>query len=469
MRRGYRFNQSLLSRYLLLLLAALLFIPVALPASMAASWLVNQLLYPSAGPAEPLRYGTGLDIEGAWHQEAGQLLGASDEMIDSRLRELKQRYPDASLYWVDGSGSTRLQLPVQEHVPAHWSAETAIAFMKERTAQRSEPFTVVAFVGGDSSLQAGFIVFELPRAFLVRSRTEDRNDMAFFGFILALMLIVFIVASYLFFHRIRRRLLSLEAAMTLSGKSGIPLPVPVGRPDEIGQLKMAFNGMIAELTLSKRREKEEEMLRQHLIGSLSHDLRTPLTVLGSHLYSLGREPLSEAGRRSVTLMQQKIGDLDRLLDHLLSYNLLVNGRYAVTLQRLDVLRIVRQSSAAWYPVWEKEGLTAELDLPDTPLYWSIDEHGFGRVLDNLFQNVVRHAKDGGYVGISVEERHGRPALLIADHGPGMETAGMTKGAGLGLSVVDLLLKEMKLCRETESSERGVKTFLVPSAENLNEI
>ncbi|MDF2726454.1 MAG: sensor histidine kinase, partial [Paenibacillus sp.] len=267
MRRSYKFNQSLLSRYLLLLLAALLFIPVALPASMAASWLVNRLLYPNSGQAEALRYGTGLDIERAWHKESGQLLGATDEQIESRLRELKQQYPDASLFWVDGSGSTRLQLPVQEHVPAHWSAETAIAFMKVRTVQQSEPFTVVAFVGGDSSLQAGFIVFELPRAFLVRTLTDGRKDMAFFGYILAVMLIVFIVASYLFFHRIRRRLLSLEAAMTLSGKSGIPLPVPVGRPDEIGQLKMAFNGMIAELTLSKRREKEEEALRQHLIGS----------------------------------------------------------------------------------------------------------------------------------------------------------------------------------------------------------
>jgi signal transduction histidine kinase len=239
------------------------------------------------------------------------------------------------------------------------------------------------------------------------------------------------------------------------------LPVSIGRPDEIGQLKMAFNAMIDELTRSKRREKEEEELRQRLIGSLSHDLRTPLTVIGSHLYSLEREPLSGEGRRSIQLMQMKISDLDRLLDHLLSYNLLLNGKYALSPQRMDVLRLVRQSAAAWYPLWESAGLEAELSLPETPIVWEVDEQGFYRVLDNLFQNVVRHAGGGDFIGISVEERYGLAALVIADRGNGMESTGSTKGAGLGLSVVDLLLKEMKLLREAESSSAGTRVYIVP--------
>ncbi|TNJ64854.1 HAMP domain-containing histidine kinase [Paenibacillus hemerocallicola] len=461
MRRGYKFKQSLLSRYLLLLLTALLFIPIAIPASMTASWLVNRLLSAQKDHGEPLRYGTGLDIEWAWHGEAELLGGATDEQLDAKLHELKNRYPDASLFRVDGSGRTRLQLPVQENMPTIWTADYAIAFMKARTIEKSEPFTVVAFIGGDSSLQSGFMVLELPRAFLVRSRPEGRSDTAFFGYILTIMLIVFIFMSYGFFHRIRRRLLSLEAAMTLPGQSGIPLPVSIGRPDEIGQLKMAFNAMIDELTRSKRREKEEEELRQRLIGSLSHDLRTPLTVIGSHLYSLEREPLSGEGRRSIQLMQMKISDLDRLLDHLLSYNLLLNGKYALYPQRMDVLRLVRQSAAAWYPLWESAGLEAELSLPETPIVWEVDEQGFYRVLDNLFQNVVRHAGGGGFIGISVEERYGLAALVIADRGNGMESTGSTKGAGLGLSVVDLLLKEMKLLREAESSSAGTRVYIVP--------
>ncbi|GAA3400409.1 HAMP domain-containing sensor histidine kinase [Paenibacillus hodogayensis] len=458
----YKWNVSLLSRYLLLLLAALLFVPVAIPASIGASWFVNRFFSDSPLFGR-LPYGTGLDIEQAWHREAARLAGATDEQLESRLMELKRQYPDASLFWVDGGGVTRLQLPVQQERPVRWTADEAIAFMKERASQGEGPFTVIAFIGGEARQHGGFMVLELPRRFLKRGAVEGQSDTALFGYFLVALLLFFIVLSYLFFRQIRGRLLQLKTAMTAPDETGIPRPIPVGRPDEIGQVTKAFNDMVDQLMRSKEREREEEALRQRLIGSLSHDLRTPLTVIGGHLFTLEQEPLTETGRRSVQLMALKLGDLDRLLDHLLSYNLLANGKYTLTLRQADMLRLVRQSAAAWYPVWEKARLETELELPESPLMWEVDEQAFTRVLDNLFQNVVRHAGAGGYIGISIVSREGVPALLIADRGPGIRASGTTKGAGLGLSVVDLLLKEMKLRRETESTEAGTRVYIVPES------
>ncbi|MNW55819.1 Sensor protein KdpD [compost metagenome] len=225
--------------------------------------------------------------------------------------------------------------------------------------------------------------------------------------------------------------------------------------------------MVFELKDSRQRESEEEELRKSLISHLSHDLRTPLTVLGSHLYSLRQESLSDQGRQSLTLMETKISDLSGLMDHLLSYNLLSSGRYAMSLERLDVMRLVRESAAAWYPVWEKAGITADVELPEQPLYWNIDAQGFRRVLDNLFQNLVRHAGSGRYAGITVEPRGDATALVIGDRGPGMESASAAVGAGLGLQIVDLLLREMGLTRDTVSTDEGTKIYIYPSIK-LNE-
>ncbi|GJM69820.1 hypothetical protein HMSSN036_20360 [Paenibacillus macerans] len=169
--------------------------------------------------------------------------------------------------------------------------------------------------------------------------------------------------------------------------------------------------------------------------------------------------MTEQGRQSLALMEAKLGDLSGLMDHLLSYSLLSSGRYAMSPEKLDVLRLVRESAAAWYPLWEKEGIAADIALPDQPLYWNVDAQGFRRVLDNLFQNLVRYARSGGYVGISLQPRGEAIALAISDRGPGMNADSPFGGAGLGLQIVDLLLREMGLVRETESSSAGTNVYI----------
>ena len=95
-------------------------------------------------------------------------------------------------------------------------------------------------------------------------------------------------------------------------------------------------------------------------------------------------------------MENKIQDLGELIDNLLTYNLLTSGRYTLKLEQMDVLRMIREAAASWYPVWEKEAFEIDIDLPESSLIWDVDAQGLRRVLDNLFQNVVRHAASAVY-------------------------------------------------------------------------
>lgn len=462
--RKTKFRNSLLSRYLIIIGIALIFVPILIPLSYLASWAVNQLVFnvPGENKESVRSYGSGINLEEAWHREALALGGKSPEEIDAKIQALQLKYPDAAMFWVDGTGVTRLQLPEQRTVPDKWSPADAISYMKR--AVNSDPFTIVAFIGAEeNSAGQGFMVFELPRKHMNHTTRERKEDFRFFGFIMFVIFAFFILLSYLFFRGIQKRLQGLESGMTRTGRNGLPIRIPVGRPDEIGRLEQTFNHMVDKLDDSRRRELKEEELRKSLISNLSHDLRTPLTVLASQLYSFRKEPLSEQGRESLSLMETKIDDLSGLIDHLLSYNLLASGRYALNLEDRDIYPVVRLSAAAWYPLWEKAGLEADIDLPEDPLVWRIDEQGFRRVLDNLFQNVVRHAGTGGYVGISVTMRNQKTALVIKDHGPGIDATSPAQGARLGLQIVDLLLREMDLVRETESTpEGGTRNYIYPT-------
>lgn len=454
-----KFSRSLLSRYMLIILVAVLFVPVLVPFSFLGSWLIDRLVFPETYTKQATNpYRSSTTLAGTWHKEALDLKQAPETQIEARLKELKQRYPKASIFRVSHEGKTTLELPPQPRLPDSWTAEQLIQFMKD--SQNKGPFTVVAFIGDNADTNRGFMVFQLPRE-LLNQPTGSRNSTRFYGILLILLILFFVGMSYWFIREIRRRLLRLSNAMESPAESGIPLPIEVERPDEIGGLEDAFNGMIVQLQLSRRREQEEETLRKALIGNLSHDLRTPLTVIGSHLYSLKEEPLTEQGQTSIRLMEAKLHDLDHLIDHLLSYSLLTSGKYKLELQNRDVLRLVRESAAAWYPLWEKEGLEPEIDLDDQTLLWTVDDKAFRRVLDNLFQNAVRHAASGRYIGLFVRERAGSKAFVIVDHGPGMTRASDRKGAGLGLAITDLLLKEMGLIRRTESGPEGTTVWISP--------
>lgn len=451
--RGAKFHQSLMTRYLIIILFAFMFIPIVFPLASLMYLLIGTAI--DKVELDGLKYGNASFLETMWHQEAAQMEGYSAQQINDKLHEMKASYPEASFFWVDDDGNTQLQLSQDKPLPVHWSHAESIRFMKEHVG--GDPFTVVAFIGKNNE-GPGFIVLQMPRSLLQATSPIGVNSPFYVAFIF-IMFTFFILMSLLFFQHIRKRLLRLQAAMTLQDRTSLPMPIVQKKQDEIGQLEAAFNQMVEQLRDSQQRQREEEELRKRLISNLSHDLRTPLTVLNSHIYSLRKEELTVQGQQSIKQMEYKIDGLSRLIENLLTYTMMSSGRYPLKLEQVDVLRLVREGAAAWYPLWEKEGIKAEIELPDQPLLWEVDKEGFRRILDNLFQNIVRHAAKGNYIGLSVEQRNSGASLVIADHGDGVHTTSDNKGAGIGLAIVDYLIREMGLGWHTDSSTNGTRVYI----------
>lgn len=443
-----KFFRSLLAKYMLIIFLAISIVQLSYFAIAAFMFGIGKTDFSSEVLMES-------EVEEKWLEEAKSIKNFTEETIAQHFKEWKDQYPKSSMFWVSEDGTLLTTLNVTEQLPLKWTPAFTTKFIKDHYGE--DPFTVIAFLGQDES--NGFIVFEIPREVFnppLKNVYEQYGNLLIVGVIA--IILFFIAISFLFFRGIRKRLLHLQEAMEIRDVDGLPIATKVKKKDEIGHLEHSFNRMVCELRESKNREQKEEQLRRELIANLSHDLRTPLTKIRAQAYSISKEALSEDGKQAIKAMETSIVNIDALIENLMSYTLLTASKYKFEPKDINVIRFVREQLTTWYPVFEKEGFEIDIELhPFEKNEWQVDSIWLGRIFDNLFQNILRHAISGKYIGVETESTEHYDAFIIKDHGKGMKNESDAKGAGIGLSIVDIMVKGMDLDWDIESSESGTKT------------
>lgn len=446
-----KFLRSLLAKYMLIILMALVLFQAGY--MLIAFFAIGLESVTGETQSEMMNEA---EIEENWHEDADSLPTISEETIGKLFAKWKEDYPESSMFWVNGDGQLTEGLGISESLPSQWSPSYTAQFIKER--YEGNPYTVLALIGKDED--RGFIVFEIPRTVFNPPVVQIYEQYGTFFLVgIGALILLFIAISFLFFRGIRKRLLHLQSAMELRDTDGLPVKLDIKKNDEIGQLEGSFNQMVHELGESRKREQKEEQLRRELIANLSHDLRTPLTKVRAQTYSLAKENLNAEGIKAVNALEASIETIDRLIENLMSYTLLMASKYTIEPREIDAVRYVRESLALWYPVFEKEKFEIEVNLePFNESTWTVDPIWLGRIIDNLLQNILRHAKDGLFLGVKTESTPNYDMFIFWDKGKGMNETSSEKGAGIGLSIVDLMAKGMDLKWDIKTSNQG--TFIL---------
>lgn len=378
------------------------------------------------------------------------LQNQSTESIISSLQQ--EETQDTRILWVNDQGQS---LYSESTTPT--DTTSTIALMKEK--ENEGFFVTSSYIEG--SEDQGYVLFMVPHSKLGTSWTVLRDRYAVFWFIaLGLIWFVFIFVSWLFFKKISTRLRRMQQNMESNQNRVIPTKLTIEKHDEIGELGQSFNHMVEQLLESRQKEKNEEGIRKKLIASLSHDLRTPLAVMNGHAYNLKQQPLTTESQHAVTVIQQKIDFVSELIENLTSYTVLSEGKLPQRMERVNVTQLVQSTLIEYYPLFEQEDFEVDAHLVE-PLYWQADSNWVKRILDNLFQNVLRHASEGKYIGVQTTTNEGQPAIRVEDHGPGMNSTSSHKGTGIGLSIVDMMLDQMNLAKEVHDLSPGTVILLYP--------
>lgn len=219
-----------------------------------------------------------------------------------------------------------------------------------------------------------------------------------------------------------------------------------------------------EQELARHRANEEQAalrrlnaMKTELLGNVSHELKTPLTVVSGYA-QLAREELGddEALRPAADMMQLAAAEADRLalmVGQVLDVARIEEGRMGCSLGPTRLEEVVHRTVGTHFPILNKNRNRLEIDLAHQLPLVRADAARLAQVLVNLIANAIRHTMDG-LIKIQAAPVPGGVRLVVADDGEGMDEARLAGlfqrygtgsegagGTGLGLYVCRYIVEQ----------------------------
>ena len=202
---------------------------------------------------------------------------------------------------------------------------------------------------------------------------------------------------------------------------------------------------------------KSERLKTELITNVSHDIKTPLTSIVNYVDLLQKPHTPEQEAEYIEVLDRQSKRLKKLTEDLVEASKASTGNMNVNIVRTNTREIIEQSLAEYGRRMEQGNLSVIVKIPEEPPQAMADGRLLWRVLDNLFNNVVKYALpgtrvyitselDGGDAVISVKNISRDPLNISAEELMERFVRGdasrHTEGSGLGLNIAQSLVNLM---------------------------
>jgi len=216
-----------------------------------------------------------------------------------------------------------------------------------------------------------------------------------------------------------------------------------GGMEGFNQIGNAVNAMAQELSGT-------ETLRTDFISNVSHELKTPLAVMGNYATMLQRPGITEEEKNEYAkAISEASRKLAQLITNILKLNKLENQQIFPQPREFDLSEQLRECLLVFEDAWEAKNLEIETDMEDDVPIRS-DPELLSLVWNNLISNAVKFTPDGGKIRVTLKTADEAVTVSVSDTGCGItpevgrhifekfyqgDTSHATQGNGLGLALV----------------------------------
>ena len=265
--------------------------------------------------------------------------------------------------------------------------------------------------------------------------------------VIVAVILAFTVMSGLYFIRsivVPLGQVERTAASIARGELDVRLPVTGDEHDEVDRLRGTINQMAEGL-------EETEKMKNEFISSVSHELRTPLTSIRGWVETLRTldDPTDENYRKGLEIINNETGRLYNMVEELLDFSRLQNGRIRMDCRPLDLVAELTDAVLFCEARIQREGLVLSYSEPEEMIPVYADPDRLRQVFINILDNAIKYSEPDGTIFLTLTRRGDTVVAAVRDQGRGIAPDDLEKvkqkffkaknsvrGSGIGLAVVD---------------------------------
>ena len=225
---------------------------------------------------------------------------------------------------------------------------------------------------------------------------------------------------------------------------------------ELMELAAQINRLLEDHLRIKADYRRFEMASRRMLSNISHDMKTPMTVILGYLEIM---QMNGATEETLEKTRQKAEKLVELIDQFFTLAKIEAGDKQLEISRIDACEICRESILDFYEILSGADFRVEIGLPESPVYVQGDREALQRILSNLISNGIRYGAHGKYLGIFLGTDKRDVCIEVADKGQGIpesfeksvfdrlftmedSRSRSVQGNGLGLTIARNLARQM---------------------------
>ncbi len=229
--------------------------------------------------------------------------------------------------------------------------------------------------------------------------------------------------------------------------------------------------------------QRQQAFYRNFINNVSHELKTPLTVIQGHAANMGETPQDKEGwRTSLRIIRDEAKRLTQLVDNLLTLARLESPSFTLETKPTSFTALLEESILQISDLAEERRLAISLNLPPGLPNINADRPRLKQVLLNLLDNAIKYTEPGGEIslGLRVDEKNEEFICVVQDTGEGIPDEDLpyifdklyraqrskgrpVEGSGLGLSIAKQIIQAHGGDIEVQSKlgQGSIFTFSLP--------
>ena len=287
---------------------------------------------------------------------------------------------------------------------------------------------------------------------------SDKTIIFFLAVVSCLLFLVVLYQRFVFGRGIQAKIKRINKKLEEILETGSDEKVMVFTDNPV---LMELGGQINRLLIDRQKIradfKREEISSKKMLANISHDIKTPLTVILGYLEIMR---LNHADNEMLKKVETKANQVMNLINQFFTLAKLESGDTNIDLGKVNINEICRENVLEFYDILLQKDFDVDLSIPETAIFVQGDKEALQRILYNLLSNVIRYGSDGKYLGVFLRQDKGNVYIDVVDKGKGIEQEFASnvfdrlytmedsrnreiQGNGLGLTIAKNLAKRLE--------------------------